>query len=1123
METQHERLMINGIDGATGEALLPPLSPEQLAQHLYYERLERTTRHFTDLERKNSSQFKYRCSCDTINPEDLATSGWGVIFATELDYGIRRALAPLLEHRRQQATAIHNNYYNEYRGDDGYCPGETADDFLRRLAITGVPPQPGGGMPYYLLLVGDTNVIPTSFEQQLSLNYAVGRIACSSLEEYRIYAQSVVQAEMGNVPLAHEAACFSPLHPDDMLTTQTSHMLMQPLANHLASHYPTWHMHQQIAAAATRANFAALMGKDYRTDLLIAATHSVAFPAGHAEQLAYQGALLCQEWTGPEQWIGPLTPDMFFAGNALDPEADIHGMIALLLGSFSVATPAQERFPLDQLVGYTQLSPAPFMAALPRHMLTHPKGGALAVVGHSERAWSYGLPSANTRPYLDALTQATTHLMQSKPVGAALEPVRECYATYALALTNELEKMSMGKQPNALELVAMWAMMSDCRSLAVVGDPAVRLPIPSAKPQDQTYQASRPEQPYATPPISFTGRNVVGSAKTETETKPAPERAPEPTPSAPAAVSLFDDAPPPAYGDIPAVLGPETEAVPKTEVEKPRELPSLEPAPETRVINAWIDNLPENIPLQVGIPYELKFRVDEPRQDAKAHSESIGSLIEKMPTDDQFVQIRVVLETEDFTIYGDKQATIVVPCSGESKNTTTFTIEAFQPGEGTINALFTVNGRLFQEMIITLQTTQNELVESYGETVSAIKTRTRGMALDSAIILPVQKRLNDVNLSFIKRDYSYQLVLINGGVHRAYINVEKEVVEELVRHAREKFNEITYTKWHGKNIYLDQDTNIPIDVHLSSLKKLATLGNFLYQRLFYNNRSGADARGIGEFLRELSKERSLNIEIVTGNFVFPWNLIYDKNPNDDIDPEGFWGFKHIIEYMPEFSSPRLIQFMPEICVETDIILGFVYNENLNQRIGNNVVDEQKAALKTLTKNDLLEYARREDLFALLNNPDTPEHILYFYCDAKSYLPHENGGIDSSKLILTDGDVELKDLYAHSPTDQPPLNNAPLVFLNACKSASMSPYIYHGLVPYLLNRGVRGVIGTEIDTPAFFAAEFAQEFLKRFVAGGKQLGELLLEMRREYLFNNHNIMGLLYALHSSAEIVVQRET
>jgi hypothetical protein len=397
------------------------------------------------------------------------------------------------------------------------------------------------------------------------------------------------------------------------------------------------------------------------------------------------------------------------------------------------------------------------------------------------------------------------------------------------------------------------------------------------------------------------------------------------------------------------------------------------------------------------------------------------------------------------------------------------------------------------------------------------------MALDSAIVLPVQKRLNDVNLSFIKRDYSYQLVLINGGVHRAYINIEKEVVDELVRHAREKFNEITYTKWRGKDIYMQQDTNIPIEVHLSSLKKLATLGNFLYQRLFYSNRNGADARGIGGFLRELSQKRSLNIEIVTGNFVFPWNLIYDKNPNEAIDPEGFWGFKHIIEYMPEFSSPRLIQFVPEIRINGDMTLGFVYNENLNQRIGNNVVEAQKAALKTLTNNDLHEYARREDLFALLNNPDTPEHILYFYCDAKSYLPNEHGGIDSSKLILTDGDVELKDLYAHSPTDQPPLNNAPLVFLNACKSASMSPYIYHGLVPYLLNRGVRGVIGTEIDTPAFFAAEFAQEFLKRFVAGGKQLGELLLEMRREYLFNKHNIMGLLYALHSSAEIVVQRET
>src|SRR3546814_1694866 len=51
---------------------------------------------------------------------------------------------------------------------------------------------------------------------------------------------------------------------------------------------------------------------------------------------------------------------------------------------------------------------------------------------------------------------------------------------------------------------------------------------------------------------------------------------------------------------------------------------------------------------------------------------------------------------------------------------------------------------------------------------------------------------------------------------------------------------------------------------------------------------------------------------------------------------------------------------------------------------------------------------------------------------------------------------------------------PLVFINACESAELTPLFYSGFVPYFMNKGARGVIGTECRMPAQFAAQWADE-------------------------------------------------
>ncbi len=65
------------------------------------------------------------------------------------------------------------------------------------------------------------------------------------------------------------------------------------------------------------------------------------------------------------------------------------------------------------------------------------------------------------------------------------------------------------------------------------------------------------------------------------------------------------------------------------------------------------------------------------------------------------------------------------------------------------------------------------------------------------------------------------------------------------------------------------------------------------------------------------------------------------------------------------------------------------------------------------------------------------------------------------------------------------------------------------------KGARGVIGTECETPALFAAEWAKRFFDHFLTG-KSLGLAFLDLRREFYHQHNNLMGLLYALYCDGD-------
>ncbi|HEY0734029.1 MAG TPA: CHAT domain-containing protein [Herpetosiphonaceae bacterium] len=536
---------------------------------------------------------------------------------------------------------------------------------------------------------------------------------------------------------------------------------------------------------------------------------------------------------------------------------------------------------------------------------------------------------------------------------------------------------------------------------------------------------------------------------------------------------------------------------------------------KARAINGWLADHDPQVPLARSQTYTLHFNVALPRADTLSTAAGIDALTEALPPDQDTLEVTVLLETEDFVVQSTGTQTLHVPRTGPS-DSVSFAITPTRTGAGVVKAFFSVGNHIFQSMTLTMQV--QESLAAYA-TPAALIVETRGIDLVSAAQLPHASR--SMSLIVTERESGYQMIVLgDGGVRRVFINISMAQVTALTSRAREVLHEIVYYRYG--NHEQQQDLEIPEDTHTATLESLVNLGTYLYNSLFYHGQ-GEDARATGDLLRTLMREHRFHIRIIADRFVFPWVLLYSRERHEPIDADGFWGFQHLIACMPEFSQPKPIQFSPRIEPGAALNLSFVYDANLdlNKSSQQQMVRRQREFFSGLPGVVVHDCADRLSLFRLLQHPADPPHIIYFYCHAASYLPNDVPGVAGSSLQLTDGSVTLFDLESALPATLPPFKHSPLVFINACESAKLTSYFYAGFVPYMIARGARGVLGTEVDTPLYFAAAFAQELIARLVQGNTTLGEIVLDLRREFLREKRNVLGLLYTLYSSNDITIMR--
>jgi hypothetical protein len=456
-----ELLYFNGINGATGEYGMAVSQAELIARITGQPKPE----NLSELQYKQQNPFPVK---EGVEPTDVAQAGWGVIFAKDADPALKEALQPLLKLRQEQA----GQNFRIYEGDKGY-QGESKQKFLADRGASPGPADPTK-VPYYLLIVGSPEAIGYRFQNQLDVQYAVGRIYFDKLEDYARYAESVVASERGLVKLRRKIGVFGVATPGDKATELSRDRLVKPLVDNLRNSRPDWKLDTFLAEQATHAQLMYLMGGDQTPALLFTASHGMEFPAGDPRQELHQGALLCQDWPGPRGPKGPIKEDWYFAGNHLASDANLTGSITFHFACYGAGTPLLDEYSKQAFKDKKPIAERPFVARLPMASLAH---GALASIGHVERAWGYSFawPGTRSPAQITVFEDAFSILLNGDPVGYAVEKFNLRYAELSSDLVTMIEAVDSGDTVDQYELASSWTSNNDARGYIVLGDPAARL------------------------------------------------------------------------------------------------------------------------------------------------------------------------------------------------------------------------------------------------------------------------------------------------------------------------------------------------------------------------------------------------------------------------------------------------------------------------------------------------------------------------------------------------------------------------------------------------------------------------------------------------------------------------
>jgi hypothetical protein len=504
---------------------------------------------------------------------------------------------------------------------------------------------------------------------------------------------------------------------------------------------------------------------------------------------------------------------------------------------------------------------------------------------------------------------------------------------------------------------------------------------------------------------------------------------------------------------------------------------------------------------------------------------------------EELIDLTVILLSRDLRVHTPGHQRLLLPRTGPSLNRAYFDVEPLHDGAGKLTAAFFRDNNFVQGIVLEVNTGKGDAAIAGAEPL--------GRPLDGAFA--VQPR--NLTLFITKQATGFDIAMVGAVAAIGSLRMTPEQLHDHITLVREALQEIVYLGAgpDGLRAYpphrvkpedvpddvelvYQTELNIPDDARQEGLGRLAKAGYRLYQQLFYGGDPGAAL--LGDRLRALAESTTLKIQIVSEDFVLPWGILYlaDVYQPENVDPERFLGFRHIVEHIP--LQRQMTTLDPVIPSQPSLSVSLNLNQDIDRDsddlLGVRVVAEQVDHWNRKSREagdddagsariPLVVRTTRDAVLGALQSPATPDKIFYVYSHAGAYRPGDPLGPRASFLGFTgDDDLTLDEVELLARADPArPLPGAPLVFINACRSSQMSPLFYESFLSYFIRKGARGMIGGECDLPALFAASWAKRFFDEFL-GGTPLGQAFLSLRREFYRDHGNILGLAYAVYCDGD-------